>query len=250
MGNENGEWIMRGLSWDDPYRIRTWEELVNWIDEVGFLPLFANEVTGFSVEEHVFAGHWWTGSAKEDPWEWREIIARSRKTAYGKFFDKKAGFISLKWLPFFANARRSGYDFDAKWADGLADRREKAIMDFYLSEEDSGDLLWKTDQILSTDLKKMAGFGKMGAKNYSGIVTRLQMELYLVTVDFCRRTNKRGEEYGMPVSVMLPPESVWGYDLLTSAYHESPEQSRQRIYDRVRELYPAADEKAAERILF
>ena len=38
---------------------------------------------------------------------------RYGKVAYGKFFDKKAGFISLEWLPYFANYRRSGYDFDA-----------------------------------------------------------------------------------------------------------------------------------------
>lgn len=29
------------------------EELINWINEVGFLPLFANEAPGFSAEEHV-----------------------------------------------------------------------------------------------------------------------------------------------------------------------------------------------------
>jgi hypothetical protein len=44
MSVENGEWIMRGLEWDNPYRIRTWQELVNWINEIGFLPLFGNEV--------------------------------------------------------------------------------------------------------------------------------------------------------------------------------------------------------------
>lgn len=49
MENKNGEWIMRGMSWDDPCRIRTWKELVNWIKEIGFLPFFANEVKGFSV---------------------------------------------------------------------------------------------------------------------------------------------------------------------------------------------------------
>ena len=40
MPNESGEWIMRGLDWDDPLRIRTPEELINYIDQVGFLPLF------------------------------------------------------------------------------------------------------------------------------------------------------------------------------------------------------------------
>lgn len=42
MANEGGEWIMKGLDWDNPYRIRSWRELINWINEVGFLPLFAN----------------------------------------------------------------------------------------------------------------------------------------------------------------------------------------------------------------
>lgn len=35
MSVENGEWIMHGLAWDDPYRIRSPKELVNWINEVG-----------------------------------------------------------------------------------------------------------------------------------------------------------------------------------------------------------------------
>lgn len=105
MANENGTWIMKGLAWDDPYRIRIWQELVNWVNEVGFLPLFANEIEGFSVEEHTSSDYWWTGNAEQDPWEWREIIARSKEVAYGKFFGSKAGFISKEWLPYFANYR-------------------------------------------------------------------------------------------------------------------------------------------------
>ena len=29
MANGRGEWIMRGLDWDDPARIRSWEELAS-----------------------------------------------------------------------------------------------------------------------------------------------------------------------------------------------------------------------------
>ena len=29
MAIENGEWVMRGLRWDDPYRIRSWQELID-----------------------------------------------------------------------------------------------------------------------------------------------------------------------------------------------------------------------------
>ena len=149
MSVENGEWIMRGLEWDNPYRIRTWQELVNWINEIGFLPLFGNEVEGFSVEEHTSGDFWWSKDRQEDPWEWREIIAASEQVAYGKFFGNKAGFISIDWLPYFANYRRNGYDFDARYQDGLANRREKKIMDFFIGEDDDGDTVFKDDRILS-----------------------------------------------------------------------------------------------------
>lgn len=243
MASENGEWIMRGMDWNNPYRIRTWKELVKWIKEVGFLPLFANEVEGFSAEEHVSPNFWWTGDREQDPWEWREIIAASHEVAYGKFFGRKAGFISLQWLPYFANSRRSGYDFDARWEDGRASRREKKIMDFFIGEDEDGDSVFKEIQIFSTDLKKQAGFGKGGEKNYQGIITQLQMETYLVISDFRRRENKRGEEYGMAVSILLPPESIWGYDTVTAAYFESPKKSWERQINRVKELYPDADDQ-------
>lgn len=244
MTNENGEWIMRGLAWDAPYRIRTWQELVSWVNEIGFLPLFANDITGFSEEEHVSPNYWWTGDKEQDPWEWHEIIAASHEVAYGKFFGSKAGFISKEWLPYFANYRRNGYDFDSRYVDGLATYREKVIMDYYIGEDHNGDMVFKQDEILSTELKKMAGFGKGGLKNYPGIITGLQMQLYLVITDFQRRKNKKGAEYGMSVSVMCPPEKIWGYDLVTSAYSEEPAESWQRIYDHVKKLYPKSSDEA------
>lgn len=240
---------MRGLEWDNPYRIRTWQELVNWIDEIGFLPLFAGGVKGFSVEEHVFPDFWWTGNREQDPWEWREIIAAGHKVTYGKFFDKKAGFISLEWLPYFVNFRRNGYDFDSRWEDGLANRREKKIMDSLTARDEDGDIIWTQKEILSTELKKEAGFGKAGDKNFPGITTGLQMQTYLVIADFRRRRNKQGREYGMPVSVLLPPEAIWGYEVVTAGYIEKPAVSWQRIMDRIKEQYPDAEESEMLRLI-
>ena len=249
MSVENGEWIMRGLDWNDPYRIRTRQELVSWINEIGFLPLFGNEIEGFSVEEHTSSEYWWSGDRNEDPWEWREIIAASSQVAYGKFFDKKAGFISLDWLPYFVNSRRNGYDFDARWQDGLASRREKKIMDFFIGENKDGDTVYKDRRILSTDLKKEAGFGKGGEKNFPGVVTNLQMQTYLVISDFQKRENKQGEKYGMAVSILLPPETIWDYDKVTKAYSEKPKESWRRIVDHVKEMYPKAEERNIIRLI-
>ena len=106
MANEGGEWILYGVARDDPRRLASPEALLAHVDDVGFLPLFKNDVPGFSVEERTCPEDWWTGDPARDPWEWRELLARSGRVAYGKFFDKKAGFISLRWLPAFANCRR------------------------------------------------------------------------------------------------------------------------------------------------
>ena len=245
MSTENGEWYIKGLEYDDPGCLHSPQELIEYVKRVGFLPLFGNDIPGFSVEEHTWTMGWWSGDAGDDPWEWREQIARSREVAYGKFFCKKAGFISLEWLPCFANCRRDGYDFDSLYDEGLANARSKRIMDIFAD----GDGSWKDDLIFSTEVKKLAGFGKEGAKNFPGILTDLQMQLYLVMVDFKRRQNKRGADYGMPVSILLPPEAVWGYDAVTAAYSESPEESARRIAEQIRSLYPAADEKAVLRMV-
>ena len=81
MGNENGVWIMRGMEKNDPRRARTAEQLIGQIEAAGFLPLFRNGIPGFSVEERTLASDWWTGDPERDPWEWRELLARSGRLA-------------------------------------------------------------------------------------------------------------------------------------------------------------------------
>ena len=228
MANEGGTWIMHGMAWDDPNRIRSWHELIDWINEVGFVPLFKNEIPGFSVEEHTSDLFWWTDDPVQDPWKWRELIARSGEIAYGKFFDKKAGFISKEWFPHFANWRRDGYDFDSRWDEELASIRCKKIMDQFN----------KRDELFSNELKQLAGFGKGGEKNFDGTVTELQMQTYLVIRDFRRRLNKQGFEYGWPISVYTTPEALWGYDHVTSAYSIAPTESGKLIIQQITQNFP------------
>ena len=113
MGNESGTWVMYGVDWYDPECIHTVEEATEYINKIGFLPLFKNDIPGFSLEERTVPEYWWCDDVDKDPWIWRTVIARGKDIVYGKFFDKKAGFISKKWLPVFANYRRDGYDIDA-----------------------------------------------------------------------------------------------------------------------------------------
>ena len=238
MGNENGEWILHGLEEHDPRRLRTADELEAYVDEVGFLPLFAADVPGFSVEEHTAARHWWSDDPAVDPWQWRRILADRGRVAYGKFFDRKAGFVSLAWLPYLANVRRDGYDFDARWEDGLADHRARKIMERFAGGE----------ELFSNRLKVLAGFGPGGEKNFEGVVTALQMQTYLMIRDFRCRLNRQGLPYGWPIALYTTPEARWG-DAVSAAYGEPPSVSRGRILAHLARLWPAASPAQLRRIV-
>lgn len=233
MAKENGERILYGLAEDAPGRIKTAEELIDFVDRAGFLPLFKNQVPSFSVEEYTVSAGWWSGDPERDPWEWRKAAARSGRVAYGKFFNKKAGYISKKWLPVFVNYRRCGYDFDSLYEEGKADRRGKKIM----------DLIEKHSSLASFEIKQMANFCKGGEKNFDGVITELQMRTYLCIADFRRKINRRGEEYGWPTAVYTPPEEIFGYEWVTSEYGRDPAECREQIAAQIADFCPGAVEK-------
>ncbi len=76
--------------------IHTMEDMEQFILEMGFVPLFANEIPGFSIEEHCDPNIWFKKDV-DGPWEWKGPIILNQKCIYGKFFHNKTGFISLKW---------------------------------------------------------------------------------------------------------------------------------------------------------
>ena len=240
--NEEERWIMQGLEETDPACIRTVEELEEYIVEVGFLPFFRCEIPGFSVEEHTASAYWWTDDPEHDPWEWRKILAARGRVAYGKFFDRKAGFISKEWFPAFANYRRDGYDFDARWDDELASMRSKKIMDLFLEENEDRELF-------SFEIRQQAGYGKAGEKNFEGEMTTLQMQTYLCIRDFRKRKNKKGDEYGWGIAVYCTPEHLWGSDHVTSLYQEDPKDSAADIFAHAKELYPDAPDRMIRKVL-
>ena len=75
---------------------------------------------------------------------------------------------------------------------------------------------------MSYELKDLAGFGKEGGqKNFSGILTELQMQTYLIMSRFAQKRNKRGQPYGWHIAAVETPETKWGYAYITSCYKVS-----------------------------
>ena len=240
----NGEWYMLGCAANDPLRLRTADDLASLIKKIGFLPLFSNEIPGFSVEERTLPQSWWCGDPSSDPWEWRQILSRRKDIAYGKFYNKKAGYVSKKWFPSFANYRRNGYDFDALVGDELASYRARKIMSALEPDESLASL-----EMLSFELKQKAGFGKGGEKNFEGILTELEMQTYLLVSDFRQKKNKKGESYGWHIAAIETPETKWGYDSIAGGYAETPEESWNRIVKQIRKHFPSADDGSIRKVL-
>ena len=221
-------------------------DLIDAVSYYGFLPFFANEIEGFSVEEMTPARLWFTDHP--GPWEWKGPVISEGNCVYGKFFDKKAGFVSNKWFPDFANIRRDGYDFDARFEDGLATNRDKYLYDLIASRH----------SILSKDAKIIGGYmkprnaGRDDWKPRTGFdttITKLQMECYVITSNFEYEVSKTGELYGWGIARYATPEEYLGKKFETRVYARTPEQSRKRILKHLKTVLPETEEALFERLI-
>ena len=220
--------------------IQTKQDLSDAVEAYGFLPLFANAIPGFSVEEHAAPEVWYTPGSDDWPvWEWKGPVIRECGCAYGKFFKNKAVFISREWFPDFANYRRDGYDFDARWDDGLASYADR---DLYM-------LLDANAPALSTSLKRLGGYGKGGRKGFETVITRLQSQGYVLISDFVYARSKDGNTYGWGLSQYSTPERFFGPSFRETVYAKTPEESCERILQHLMKILPQADEKSLRKLL-
>lgn len=219
------------------FTVQSKQDLINAIEEVGFLPLFENSIPGFSVEENVTPAIWF--GSEPGPWEWKGPVIRETGCAYGKFFEQKAVFISRNWFPDFANYRRDGYDFDARFEDGLAPFRDKELY----------DLLDETAPIMTGDLRDKGQYRKGGKKGFEGIITRLQAQCYVLISNFEYKKDKHGKQYGWGVAEYSTPEKFMKEDFTGQVYQKSPEESYQRVLAHLQKLLPDVDETAIRKIL-
>lgn len=218
--------------------ITSCQDMIDLIAQWGFVPLFRNDIPGFSVEELTSPELWFTEGV-DGPWEWKGPAIRGAACAYGKFFSGKAGFISRDWYPDFANYRRDGYDFDARYEDGLAAYADKLVF----------DLLSGEDALLSKTLKKLGGFSKDGRRGFDTTITRLQMQGYVTTVDFVYAKDRFGRPYGWGVAQYAVPERHFGEEFCAHVYARTPEESKRRIIAHLSALFPKAGEREILRIV-
>ena len=228
------------------FYIQSKEDLEKAVDKLGFLPFFANEIPGFSIEEHCAPEVYF--SDQPGVWEWKGPIVQETRCAYGKFFMKKAGFISREWFYDFANYRRDGYDFDARFEDGLATYNEQYLYNIIAARH----------SVLSREAKAIGGYVKprekskdawQPRKGFDTLITKLQMQCYVLTSDFEYEVDKNGKFYGWGVARYATPEEFYGKSFSEKVYSRKPEESHARILQYWRKLLPQASEASIRRML-
>lgn len=233
-------------------RITTESELEEAAVKYGLLPFFRNDIRGFSVEEMTPPGLLFGGNEYEGCWEWKGPVIRRRTTAYGKFFRRKAGFVSHQLLPFFLRYRREA-------APVVPGSTDEMILDIV----EINDRMTSTDlresllggrrkrgrwDIPDNDIVTVAGEGRRPSRHtLEGPLQRLQMGGRLFISDFRYKQTRRGERYGWGVAEYSTPESLFEREELSTGL--SAEESLEYILEYVGRRVPGASAELLRKLL-
>ena len=223
------------------FYVRSKDDLIEAIRTFGIVPYFSNAIPGFSLEEHCDPRVLWSDTG-DDSWSWKGPVIQAAHCAYGKLFMKKAAYVSAEVFLDLANYRRDGYDFDARWDDGLARHADK---DLYERIDDYAP-------ILSRELRRAGGFGWQGRgekKGFETTITRLQEQCYVIISNFVYTLDKHGMPRGWGVAEYNTPEKWFGESFTDRVYRRSPAESYERIFEMMRGYFPETDEKILKNLL-
>lgn len=210
--------------------------MMDYIQEVGLLPLLNSGIPGYSAEDIVseecryvvFPDGGWDWPL----WKWKGQIVAEGNCVYGKFFAGKAGFVSREWWPDLYNYRRSKSQ----------EPEEGTIEDAILQT------LHENGSMITRELRAACGFtGKNMRSKFDGYITRLQGACRIVTEDFIYPTDKHGREYGWGWALLSLPEQLLGREACRC--DRTPEESYARLHNHLRTLLPQATERQIEKMI-
>ena len=211
-------------------------ELMDYIQQVGFLPLLDSGIAGYSADEAVDPDCRYVllddGGWDWPLWDWKGPIVTESDCVYGKFFNKKAGFVSRSWWPDLYNWRRHSHP-----APSPGSIEETILM-----------TLREHGSMITRDLRRACGFTEPKMRSrFDGYVTRLQMACRIATEDFVYPQDKHGKRYGWGWALLSTPEQLLGKE----ACHcdRTPEESLARMLDHLRRLLPRASEQQITRLI-
>lgn len=224
--------------------IASMADLQERVGQLGFLPMFRSGIKGYSVYEAT-PNFWNDGD--DGPWEWKGPIIREGECAYGKFFNRKATWISREWLPHFINYRRIRH---------LAPNDDLAALDEIVLQT-----IGTEGEITSKMLAELLGLSGRKRKrrpddlvddmpaaekvSLDPILSRLMMEGRIAIADFVYNIDKRGNRYGWGIAKYATPENLYGHVMPDC----TPEESYRKMLRHLKKAVPVATEAQIRKLL-
>ena len=227
------------------FQVRSKQDLIDAIEDFGIVPYFSTRIPGFSLQEHCPPELLFSDDGN-DTWSWKGPVIRETGCIYAKLFDKKAAYIRRDLYLDLANYRRDGYDFDARWDEGLVRAQDKQLY----------DLIEANAPVLSKELRRQGGYEIIGRwkktegkKGFDSSINRLQEQCYVIVRDFVYTVDSKGIQRGWGVAQYTTPELEMGEDFIEKVYQCEPAESYERLFTHLRSLFPDAPEKDLQRLL-
>ncbi|MBP5541916.1 MAG: hypothetical protein J6X88_09740 [Bacteroidales bacterium] len=216
--------------------IRNCPDLMEAIQQIGLVPLLDSGIPGFSADELVAPECRYVrlddGGWEWPLWQWKGPMVTEGGFAYGKFFNGKAGFVTMEWWPDLCNYRR------AKHPEPDEESVEGVVL----------DILRVNGSMITRELRSACGFdGPKMRGRFDAYVTRLQMSCRVVTEDFVYPKDRYGNSYGWGWALLTTPEHLFGRDACHCS--RTPEESRSRLYAHLHNILPQATERQIARLL-
>jgi hypothetical protein len=216
------------------YKIKTYEEAIQVIEEVGFLPL-APLVPEFPALNTITAPESWHSDTEYDPWIWRTRFSVDGVAGYGKFMKKKSILISRDFLPCFKAILGSYETVEDRYQKGHV---SKEALSLYRVISENG-------VIDTRELRTLAGLrDKEYKKVFDNALVELQGSMDIVISGIKEKVNAVGEKNGWS-STSFETYDSWASRNNIEAKTMEKEMAREYLLNH---FYRVASENAVKKL--
>ena len=239
--------------------IHSASDIAQLVNQRGFLPFFASEISDFSLEEVTPLELWFPDDGPDmGVWDYKSDVIMQAGCAYGRFYRGKACFVSLKWYRHLVNYRRACFTLSPTERDILAVLREHRSLLSGELKRLCGYIAPRQPRVtnpleriardqLCALTKRHTSPGEKKRHSFDHAITHLQMAGYVLCADFEYKHDRHGKRYGWGMARYCTPEDFFGPEAM--AVDCTPLESAQILRDHLVTLLPYANEAQIEHIL-
>jgi hypothetical protein len=219
------------------YKVHNYEEAIDVIKEIGFLPLAPLLPDYPSLDRITSKENWYSGT-EFDPWLWRAKFPTDGAAAYGKFVKKKSVLISPEMLSIIKAILGSTVSLKKRYEDGLVSR--EALELFLLIGEEEG--------IDTRVLRVKAGMKDIEQKKaFDHALLELQGSMDIVVSGTKEKTNELGEKNGWS-STSFETLGHWAKHHHIGLTNIEPEDAKKQLKDHFTAICSPESMKAITKI--